>query len=113
MMPNEILASSVNQIDQSDIDTAINMLNLPAVQIVQSANGYGGILLLSGIFLILLALSEKKWYIFYNMQTDKTVKAKQLGSNKILDKPKEILHINKAGSAKDPEQKQDGSKRHG
>lgn len=60
MMPNEILASSVDQIDQSDIDTAINMLNLPAVQIIQSANGYGGILLLSGIFLILLALSEKK-----------------------------------------------------
>lgn len=46
------------------------------------------------------------------MQTDKTVKPK-LGSNKILDKAKEILDINKAESAKDPEQKQDGSKRHG
>lgn len=47
------------------------------------------------------------------MQTDKSVKPKQPGSNKILDKSKEILHINKAERAKDPEQKQDGSKRHG
>ena len=60
MMPNEILASSVDQIDQSDIDAGINMMNLPGLQVVQGANGYGGILLLSGIFLVLFALSEKK-----------------------------------------------------
>jgi len=46
------------------------------------------------------------------MQTEKTVKPKP-GSDKIPDKAKEILHINKPNNAKDPENKHDGSRRHG
>ena len=60
MLPQEIGQQATAMIDQNDITAAIAMINLPVLSIVQGANGYGGILLLSGIFLILLALSEKK-----------------------------------------------------
>jgi len=112
MLPQEIGQQATAMIDVNDIPAAIAMINLPVLSVVQGANGYGGILLLSGIFLVLFALSEKKWYILYTMQTEKTVKPKP-GSNKIPDKAKEILHINKPNNAKDPENKHDGSRRHG
>ena len=60
MLPQEIGQQATAMIDLNDIPAAIAMINLPVLSVVQGANGYGGILLLSGIFLVLFALSEKK-----------------------------------------------------
>lgn len=59
MMIEELGSSYANQIDQSEISTGISMLSLPALTIVQGANGSGGLLLMAGIFAILFAVTKR------------------------------------------------------